>query len=246
MILLVDAGNSRIKWGLYEAGQWRDRDALPTSDMAALAERWRMLEPAWVGISNVAGEAFAGLVASVFSGQGGKVYWLRPEAAAHGIRNRYAQPASLGADRYAALIAARQRDLGHVVVAGLGTALTVDALTADGEFLGGMILPGYRTMLRSLEQSTHGVRVGPGQWAAFPVNTSDAVETGILSALVGALEAQRGRLEAQTGAVATILLSGGDAVLVRPHLREPALLAEDLVLEGLLWTARENGVADAQ
>lgn len=246
MILLVDAGNSRIKWAVYEAGQWRDQAAIPTSDMTALAEHWRTLNPAWVGISNVAGQACADLLASILSGKGGKVYWLKPEPEAHGIRNGYAQPASLGADRYAALIAARQRALGHVVVASLGTALTVDALTADGEFLGGMILPGYRTMLRSLEQSTHGVRLGPGQWAAFPVNTGDAVETGILSALVGAVEAQRSRLEAQTGAVATVVLGGGDAALIRPRLREPALLAEDLVLEGLLWIARENGIADAQ
>ena len=240
MILLVDAGNSRIKWGVYEAGQWRDKRAVPSSDLPALLEHWRGLDPAWVFISNVAGDGVLALVEQAFP-IGTRRFWLKPKAEAYGLRNRYSVPDSLGADRYAALLAARRQGLGHVVVASLGTALTVDALTAEGEFLGGMILPGYRTMLRGLEQSTQGVRVGFGQWSAFPTNTSDAVETGIVSALIGAVEAQRDRLQAHVGAAATVLLTGGDAVLIKPRLREPVVLVEDLVLEGLLWVAKESG-----
>ncbi|NWG85940.1 MAG: type III pantothenate kinase [Hydrogenophilaceae bacterium] len=244
MILLIDAGNSRIKWGVFAAGQWREKDAAPTSDMAAVAQRWRDLNPAWAVISNVAGDGFAQLIGQTFQA-GTRVFWLTPKAEAFGIRNHYSVPDSLGTDRYAALIAARQHGFGHVVVASLGTALTVDALTADGEFPGGMILPGYRAMLRSIEQATQGVRVGLGQWTAFPTNTSDAVETGIVSALVGAVEAQRDRLAARVGAEVAVLLTGGDAALIKSHLRRPVTLVEDLVLEGLLWVAKESGVADA-
>lgn len=244
MILLVDAGNSRIKWGEFEAGQWRHKDAVPTSDLALLAERWQRLSPAWIFVSNVVGGELVDLVERTFPADT-RQYWLTPKAEAFGLRNRYTMPDSLGADRYAAMLAARQHGFGHVVVASLGTALTIDALTAEGEFLGGMILPGYRTMLRSIEQATRGVRVGLGQWAAFPTNTSDAVETGIVSALVGAIEAQRDRLQAQVGAEAAILLTGGDAALIKPHLRVPVTLVEDLVLEGLLWVAKESGAAGA-
>ncbi len=244
MILLVDVGNTRLKWGAYELGQWREKDAIPTKDVSALASRWQGLNPAWVGISNVAGQGIVKAIEQACP-VGTKIYWLRPEAGAHGIRNRYAAPASLGADRYAALIAAHKMGLGHAVVASLGTALTVDALTAAGEFLGGIIAPGYRTMLRSIEQSTQGVHIGPGQWSAFPTNTNDALETGMLSALAGAVEAQRNRLEALVAAEATVLLTGGDAALIKPLLRAPLCSVEDLVLEGLLWIARESGVADA-
>lgn len=242
MILLIDAGNTRIKWGAYEAGQWRGKDAIPTSEVSTLADRWQALNPAWVGISNVAGEAIAAIIEQALPAKA-KRYWLKPEADVHDIRNRYVVPASLGADRYAALIAARKLNLGHVVVASLGTALTVDALTAGGEFLGGIIAPGYRAMQQAIVLSTQGVRVGMGQWSAFPANTDDAVETGVLSALAGAVEAQRGRLETAVGAPATVLLTGGDAPLVQPLLREPLYPVEDLVLEGLLWIARENGAA---
>ncbi len=238
MILLIDAGNSRVKWGCYAAGQWQGKEAVPTGEAATLVERWRALKPALVVISNVAGEAVMLAIEQAFAPDTRRL-WLTPRSEAHGIRNNYSAPDSLGADRYAAMIAARQHGFGHVVVASLGTALTVDALTAEGEFLGGMILPGYRAMLRSIEQSTRGVRVGLGQWQAFPTNTQDAVETGIVSALVGAVEAQRDRLAARMGAEVAVLLTGGDAALIKPHLRAPVTLVEDLILEGLLWVARE-------
>lgn len=244
MILLVDVGNTRIKWGMFGVGAWRGKDALPTDAVADLASRWRGLNPTWVGISNVAGDDIVPSIERACPA-GTPIYWLKPELDAHGIRNGYAAPASLGADRYAALIAAHKMNLGHVVVASLGTALTVDALTATGEFVGGIIVPGYRAMLRGIGESTQGVRAGFGQWSAFPTSTKDALETGILSALAGAVEAQRGRFEARLAAEVGVVLTGGDAALIKPLLRAPVHQAEDLVLEGLLWIARENGIADA-
>lgn len=244
MILLIDAGNSRIKWGVFQQGRWREKSAAPTADMATLAKRWRDLKPHWVGISNVAGEPIAEMVRQAFSSET-HLFWLKPQAEACGIRNHYAVPDSLGADRYAALIAARQHGFGHTIVASLGTALTVDALTAEGDFLGGLILPGYRTMLRSLEQSTQGVRASIGRWAPFPTNTSDAVESGILSALVGAIESQRRQLALRVNAEIPVLLTGGDAELIGPLLSKPVTLVEDLVLEGLLWLAKESGAEGA-
>lgn len=242
MILLIDAGNTRIKWGAYEAGGWREKGALPIGEVSGVVDRWQALGPAWVGISNVAGEAIAAAIEQACPAAATR-YWLKPEADGHGVCSRYAEPASLGVDRYAALLAAHQLNLGHVVVASVGTALTADSLTAGGEFLGGIIVPGYRAMRQAIAQSTQGVRAGTGQWTAFPTNTSDAVETGVLSALAGAVEAQRDRMEARLGAQATVVLTGGDAPLIQPLLREPICPVEDLVLEGLLWIARESGVA---
>ena len=242
MILLVDAGNTRIKWGLLEAGRLRAGEAVPTAEAQQLGEAWQNLTPAWVGICSVAGETADAAIRQALAASGAELFWLRAEKRRYGILNPYSD---LGADRYAALIAAKQRGLGHCVVAGLGTALTADALTAEGEFLGGIIAPGYGLMRRALLEGTAGVRAGEGELAAFPGNTADAVETGILTALAGAVGGMRARMQTALSGPVTLLLSGGDAPRLEPLLGPPVVLAEDIVLEGLQWIARDKGVSDA-
>lgn len=241
MILLIDIGNTRIKWGAYEAGHWCEKGTASSGELASLFDQWSAMKPSWLGISNVAGRDAAEAIEQSGLARGG-CFFLVPEAEAHGIGNGYSTPAALGSDRYAALIAASKMNLGNVIVASLGTALTADALSAEGGFLGGIITPGYRAMRQGIAMSTQGVRSEAGHWSGFPLNTDDALETGILSALVGAIEAQRLRLETLVGVPATVLLTGGDAGLIRPLLREPVRMVEDMVLEGLLWVAREKGV----
>ncbi len=242
MILLVDAGNTRIKWGLLEAGRMRAGETVPTAGAQRLGELWQGLRPEWVGVCSVAGEAVEAAILQALAPSGAVLFRLRAESHRYGILNPYAD---LGADRYAALVAARRRGLGHCVVAGLGTALTADALTAEGEFLGGVIAPGYGLMRRALTEGTAGVRPEAGVFAAFPGNTADAVETGILTALAGAVEGMRQRMRAALNGPVTVLLSGGDAARLVPLLDAPAVVAEDLVLEGLQWIARDKGVSDA-
>ena len=110
--------------------------------------------------------------------------WLTASAAACGVVNGYATPEQLGADRWAALVAARLRahttDLfpAPVVVVNAGTAVTIDTLDADGRFRGGVILPGLRLMLRALADHTSCLKSAPGTYQDDPVNTADALYSG--------------------------------------------------------------------
>lgn len=239
MILLLDIGNSRIKWGAW-AGAWQGRGAIPTGQPEALAAVLAEFRPAWAGLCCVAGEAVLGRVEAVLGGLPRQR--LAAEAEGHGIVNRYERPESLGADRYAALIACWRGGRAPCVAVSAGTALTVDALSGDGVFLGGMILPGAALMRRALAEGTAAVAAAPGQWQAFPRSTADAVATGILAGHAGAVAAMRQRLAGAAGGEVAVVVTGGDAEALAAHLAAPVVVVPDLVLEGLLWLARDLGV----
>ncbi|MDD5363895.1 MAG: type III pantothenate kinase [Gallionellaceae bacterium] len=243
MILLLDIGNTRVKWGCREAGEWRGQGALALDRIEGLGAVIAESSPAWVGVCCVAGEATWRRIEAMLAGR--PHHRLQPEFEAHGIVNRYDRPESLGADRYAGLIACRRRGHAPCVLASAGTALTVDALAGDGEFLGGMILPGAALMRRALAEGTAAVPVLAGAWQAFPRSTGDAVATGILTALAGTVEAMRTRLADELAREVPVVLTGGDAEGLAGHLPGPVVIENNLVLEGLLWLARDLGVSDA-
>ena len=116
----------------------------------------------------------------------------------------------------------------------VGTAVTVDALDAAGTFLGGLILPGFGLMLKSLEMGTAGLRVPTGEVVDFPTNTSDALMSGGANAIAGAIERQHRLLSVRAGHAPLLLLSGGAAVKVGPTLAVPYETVELLIFEGLL------------
>jgi len=241
MILLIDAGNSRIKWGCWEAGGWRGQGAVPVAEPESLVPVLAEYAPAWAGVCCVAGAALRERLETLLAGL--PAHWLTAAETGHGIVNRYARPESLGADRYAGLVACQRGGRSPCVLASVGTALTVDALTGDGEFLGGMILPGAGLMRRALAAGTAGVADTAGAWQAFPRSTGDAVETGVLTALSCTVEAMRGRLAGRLGGAVPVVLAGGDADSLAAGLSAPVLIENNLVLEGLLWIAGDLGVA---
>lgn len=243
MILLIDAGNTRIKWACVEAGEWSASGALPSGAAAGLADVLAAYDPAWVGVCCVAGAEVRARIEALLAGRPG--HWLAPAASAHGIVNRYERPETLGADRYAGLIACRRRGHAPCVAVSAGTAVTVDALAGDGEFLGGMILPGVALMRQALAGGTAAVPELPGVWSAFPRSTGDAVATGILTALAGAVEGMRDRLASRLGRAVPVVLTGGDAGTLAARLAGPVTIESNLVLEGLLWLARDLGVSGA-
>jgi type III pantothenate kinase len=144
----------------------------------------------------------------------------------------------LGSDRWSALIGARSLEKGPCLVVCAGTALTADALDADGRFLGGIIAPGLRLMQRALADNTAALQIQQGAFAPFPDNTADALHSGALQALVGAVERMLRQLEAQVGQTPRCLASGGDAPLLLPLLPPHTQHVENLVLEGLIRMAR--------
>lgn len=232
-LLAIDAGNTRLKWGLHDGAAWTRRGAVATAQAALLETQLRdagALERAIV--ANVAGDRVARAIADVLQGKA-EPYWVVAQAEQCGVRSGYAEPARLGADRWAALIGAHHLFGGPCVVVNAGTTMTVDALAADGVFLGGFIVPGYEMMRSALAANTAQLALREGAFSFFPDNTGDAIASGALNALVGAVERMCRFLSESADHEPTVALSGGNAELLVPLLKEPAQVVDNLVLEGL-------------
>jgi type III pantothenate kinase len=166
--------------------------------------------------------------------------WAKAEAQACGVSNHYDNPAQLGSDRWAALIAARAITTAPCLVASIGTALTVDMLAENGAFLGGLIVPGPQLMREALAHGTDAIQPPPGNFVTFPTNTADAVQTGMIYALLGTIEQAAAAFEEKQDVSVACILTGGAANLITPYLNRPHQLVDNLVLEGLLVLAKEE------
>ncbi|SMF35938.1 type III pantothenate kinase [Pseudogulbenkiania subflava] len=238
MKLLIDAGNTRVKWALHDGRDWLAQGAVTHADIATLAAVWAGYPIRSVHAASVASAA---VTAALEAAAPQPVQWVRSQRDGGGVRNRYRDPSEQGADRWLAVLAARELCAGDVVVACAGTALTVEALTAEGDYLGGLILPGHALMLESLARGTANLNRMPGQVVAFPQGTQDALASGAADALCGAIERMRRRLVESTGrGPAELLLTGGDAERLAPWLAAPLRIVDNLVLMGLLKMAGES------
>jgi type III pantothenate kinase len=244
MLLLIDAGNTSIKWALVEAGAapgaWLASGALAHGDLAPGI--WARRTIARALISNVAGSTLGARLELALP-TGVPHDWFASQAQLAGLRNGYRNPSQLGCDRFAAAIGARALAPGTaLIIATCGTATTIDAITPDGLFLGGLILPGLGLMASSLARNTSQLpQVGtagpitPG----FADNTDDAIINGCLTAQAGAIERACAALEAQCGAVRCIL-SGGAASFIAPMLTVPHKMVANIVLIGLQVAAHSR------
>jgi type III pantothenate kinase len=240
MILTVDAGNTRIKWGLRRDGGWERTGALPTAAAIELAAAVGARGCERMLISNVAGAAVADALAQSASLLGCTPEFVRSSEARCAVRSGYDDPAQLGVDRWAALIGARRLHAGPCLAVNAGTALTVDALSDEGIFLGGIIVPGLDLMRRALALHTAGLPLQPGTVRFFPSNTGDAIMSGAAHAAAGAIERMTRFMEASGQHGVAVLLSGGGAQVLRPLLELDTLLVEHLVLEGLAAIAEDG------
>ena len=241
MILVLDCGHSRLAWGLAGEHGWIARSSVANQDIGTLALRdWQNLQrPMRVAGINVAGEAVRVRVEAQLTRWRMMPQWLIATEEACGVRNRYTLPSQLGADRWAALVAARTRALQELfppacVVVNARTAISVDALDASGVFHGGVVLPGLNLMLQALAANTS-LKMPPGRYEDFPVNNADALLSGSVQAVCGAIEQMRRRLADNGAAVKCIL--GGAATEIAPHLTAPVEVVDNLVLEGALAIA---------
>jgi type III pantothenate kinase len=189
---------------------------------------------------NVAGEPGQEALTAAIRAWGLVPQWVTATRQAYGVSNCYAHPEKLGPDRWAALVAAHAMEQGDALVISLGTAMTVDWLRANGEFVGGMIIPGLRLMREALAQGTEGVGYQQGRTTKFACNTADAVETGLASALSGALRQARQTVMDATGQAPVCLITGGDGAWLASKLDFPLTVVPDLVLEGLALMASRN------
>lgn len=238
MKLLLDLGNTRLKWALHDRGRWHAQGAVAWDASVAeeLAAAWcdQPAVEAALGAS-VADPARSALVATqVKSRFGCEPRWLRSPAHAGGVRNAYAEPERLGVDRFLAMLAAYAGGHAPCVLVGVGTALTLDALAADGRHLGGLIAPGPRLMREALLGATARVQVDrPGAVRARADNTPDAVVSGCWGACVALVERFHRQVSDDLGGAPALLLGGGDAAELQALLAAPSRLLHDSVLHGL-------------
>ena len=231
MILCLDSGNTRLKWGLHEGPNWLAQGAVTHADVAgltALTTQWP--RPEMILLANVAGDLAAERIRTALGPWSALVREVKSSRNACGITSLYQTPERLGVDRWCALIGARQLSAGACVVVMAGTATTIDTLDAEGRFLGGLILPGIDLMRRSLARDTAALPLADGTYASYPQCTEDAIVSGAIEAQLGAIERACRRLPAGQG---NCLLSGGNAGLLADGLVIPFIQADNLPLEGL-------------
>jgi type III pantothenate kinase len=238
-LLAIDAGNTRIKWGVLEAWGWSANGVLATPNAEKLSQAWSALPEGIRAIAaNVAGGDVQRHIEHACAALDAELQFVTPAPIALGVTNGYRDPRQLGADRWVSLIAAHHAQRGHKLVVNVGTALTVDALLDDGQFLGGLIVPGPALMRRSLDLGTAALRWSEGRFDKFPVRTQDAVLSGTIQACVGAIDRMRAAMAEGECAPERVILSGGAAPEIAPHLPLPHVVNENLVLDGLALLAR--------
>ncbi len=258
--LALDVGNTRLKWALYDSptpgAQLLGHGAVFLENIDRLSdEDWRHLpEPTHMLGCIVAGEAIRRRVEEQLELWDFTPHWAVSSAAEAGLTNGYDHPTRLGADRWVAMIGARARMLRQIpgtehspkalarplVVVMVGTAVTVEAIDAQGKFLGGIILPGHGIMLRALESGTAGLRVPTGEVCDFPTNTSDALTSGGTFAIAGAVERMVQHVRAHCAAEPVCYMTGGAGWKMAPSMSVKFELIDNLIFDGLLEIARHR------
>jgi type III pantothenate kinase len=255
MILLIDAGNSRLKWACVVGGVLQTGDALVRSgnvsdDVRGLSLAWAPLpKPERVLMASVLGTEFAAeLSHCTMDAWSVPVESITAQRAAHGVTSAYAEPERLGVDRWLALVAARRVTGGAACVIDCGTAITVDAMREDGVHLGGVIMPGLGLMRRMLSQGTQASHLvaaedeSADESLPFATDTRAALLAGTLHAASGAIDRAVTSMVAAMGAQPRRLLTGGDASRLRPLLDQPEAYEwhPNLVFEGMMLYAMDE------
>ncbi|HEY7640245.1 MAG TPA: type III pantothenate kinase [Steroidobacteraceae bacterium] len=249
MLLLIDIGNTRIKWARFERDALGPQSAAIHSDWTAAVFAREVLGSAppatRVLVSNVSGARMAEIARTAIQRQWNlEPQFVTSTATAGGVRNAYTEPAKLGVDRWLALIAAHELERGAVCIVSVGTAMTIDGLDADGRHLGGVIVPGPDLMVSSLLQGTSDLaqRAAGGSKAdgLFADNTLGAIWQGTQHALSALIERSVQALQQEVGRPVVVLVTGGAAAHIEPALRTSFRSVPDLVLRGLAVLARES------
>lgn len=242
MNLLIDIGNSRIKWATHDAGQLVPRGALGHADWTAQSVDAHLLEsipqPQRVLVANVGGSRIADAVRdAVVTRWGTPPEFIVSTASVCGVRNAYPVPGNLGVDRWLGLIAVHAMHPALTCIVGVGTAMTVDGIDAAGQHLGGVIVPGPELMVTSLLHSTSDIasRAASGEVTTelFADNTLGAIRQGAVHALAALADRAMDTLRRTHSAEPVLVLTGGAAAAIQPLLVSSAVCIPDLVLKGL-------------
>lgn len=246
MKLLVDIGNSRVKWTVMDKdglADSQDFQRSKTGIKASLNKVWKSLtDVEAVFVANVAGDKLAQQLTEWTQ----KQWQLTPtfvtsEAKRFGVSNAYDEPEKLGIDRWLSLIAARQHARQAQCVIDCGTAMTIDIVSKTGQHQGGMILPGLSLMRSSLAANTEALTEAPGEkeFKTLATNTFSATQAGTLYSISATLERIINDLRQGFDNQIRFIISGGDAVQLLPLLPDDIHHYPDIVLKGLAFYARQ-------
>ncbi|HEX7030626.1 MAG TPA: type III pantothenate kinase, partial [Gammaproteobacteria bacterium] len=211
MKLFIDIGNSRLKWGAWDGADWQAEGSVAAG--TGMLTDWieSLQRPDGIWIASVSAEESVARVADACA----KAFGVAPvrlatAAETRGVRCAYAEPARLGVDRWLAVVAAFLDTGGPAIVFDCGTAITVDAVTASGEHLGGLIVPGIGLMRRALYGSTAGIpdEGDAGDVGLLARDTRSAVSGGSLYAAVAFMQHVAAELRANLGAGTRVLVTG--------------------------------------
>lgn len=240
---LFDLGNSRLKCApLHADGRLGDTLAI-AHDGEAFADGGFDSLPARIDAAHVASVASPALRAALLdalTARCGRIGLATTQPVWEGMRIAYARPERLGVDRFLALLAARARG-GAWLVVGVGTAMTVDLLDADGRHLGGRIAPSPTLMREALHARAAQLAPVGGAYVEFAGDTPDALASGCLGASLALVERSRDAAREACGGPVSLVLHGGGADALSPWLPD-AVHVPALVLQGLARWARPGAV----
>lgn len=238
-LLAIDSGNTAIKWGLADKNNWIDKGVVTQLCRDSLEAIWKEIpEPSQITISNVAGLLAEQSLTLIFK----QLCWTAnvnlvcSESYQCGVKNYYDIPSQLGSDRWAALIAAWRMKQRDCLVTCVGTTMTVDTLSNQGEFMGGIIVPGFDLMQSALvNQTALLTNSSKGCFQNLPHNTQDAMVSGAIYALTSTIEKMYKVFSKDLNHLNPIcIVSGKGARAVLPYINIASKeWIDDLVLEGL-------------
>lgn len=250
MILVIDVGNTRLKWawltstGLSDQQAVVHRQAQPGIWTSALFESGQ--KPARVLVANVAGPAMAKTLTQLSKRTFKvEVEFVTAAREFQGLTSGYLDPSLLGADRWLALIGAWTLARSALCVVDAGTAVKVDSVDVNGQHLGGLIAPGIHMMREALMSNTSDIAQAvehstPSLVGVLANNTIGAVSRGAVFALAGMADRAAEVVEQNTGTKPKLFITGGDAGMIAGTMRAPGLIVPDLVLQGLAVVAAHS------
>jgi len=259
MVLLVDMGNTSIRWGWLDKAQVRPgQETLPAlQDPGSALHRAHALEelldecwsglpvPDQVWLASVAPDELSRAVTTWIDRQWAcKTHQATSQSESDGVCNAYTEPQRLGVDRWLSLLATRRHTDKPCCVIDCGSAITFDVLMSSGQHRGGHILPGLQMMRDTLYQQASGVtftRAADDTLTLFTSNTEDAVAAGSLYAVVAYIERVVNDLEQELAETTKCLITGGDAGTLQSLVSIDVEFCPNLVLQGLAVYGQQAG-----